>query len=67
MERNDRHRTDLWPGDRRFIFTLEGKESVHDSTSPTVVIPPTARHTFRADSSYEGECEVHSTYSIFSF
>ena len=48
---------------RRFIFTLEGKETVYDSTSPTVVIPATARHTFRADSSYEGECEIQSIFS----
>lgn len=44
---------------RRFIFTLEGKETTCDDTSPTVTIPPKARHTFRADPTYEGECEVH--------
>lgn len=52
----------IWFCYRRFIFTLEGKDSVHDNTSPTVVIPPKARHTFKADPSYEGECEVHSMY-----
>jgi hypothetical protein len=55
----DLHLADL-ELDRGFIFTLEGKEPVHDDTSSSIVIPAKARHTFRADSSYEGECEVHS-------
>jgi len=52
---------------RRFVFMLERKESFHDSTSPTVTIPPTAGHTFKADPSYEGECEIHSkSFSLYT-
>ncbi|KAH8885842.1 hypothetical protein GQ53DRAFT_845243 [Thozetella sp. PMI_491] len=47
----------------RFIFTIEGKEVTRDETSPTVVVPATARHTWRVDASYDGPCEIHISAS----
>ena len=41
---------------RRFIFTLEGEETVY---AGRITIPATARHTFRADPTCETDAEIH--------
>ncbi|KAH8811277.1 hypothetical protein F5884DRAFT_269711 [Xylogone sp. PMI_703] len=47
----------------RFVFLVEGQEFVYDETSPKISVPPTARHRYWADPSYDGECEVHISAS----
>ncbi|MCJ1475486.1 hypothetical protein MMC13_004149 [Lambiella insularis] len=45
-----------------FIFTLEGRDSTVRAGDPEVVIPPGARHTFRADPDCQEEyCKVEIT------
>ncbi|KFY48678.1 hypothetical protein V495_01097 [Pseudogymnoascus sp. VKM F-4514 (FW-929)] len=58
------YQTEYFDIKKGFIFTVEGQEKRYDATAPTVIIPATARHTWCADSSYNGECEIHSAYSI---
>lgn len=38
---------------------------MYDATSPRITIPATARHTFRVDPTFDGECEV-SKYYIYT-
>lgn len=43
----------------RFVFTLEGVDTRLSAADPMPVhIPPRARHTFRPDESYDGQCVI---------
>jgi len=43
----------------RFIFTLEGKDVIKTASDPQPIrIPPRAKHTFKADVTYDGRCTI---------
>jgi hypothetical protein len=44
---------------RRFIFTANGIDTIHDKNSGLIVIPPRTPHTFRTDPSCLEDCEIH--------
>jgi hypothetical protein len=51
---------------RRYIFTLEGKDTVVSASDPQPVhIPARARHTFKADDTYEdGPCTIEISTDV---
>ncbi len=50
---------------RRYIFTLEGKEMKVSAFDPQPVqIPARARHTFRVDDTHEGPCTVEISTAV---
>jgi hypothetical protein len=49
----------------RYIFTLEGKDTLVSASDPQPVrIPARARHTFKVDDSHEGPCTVEISTDV---
>jgi hypothetical protein len=49
----------------RYIFTLEGKDTLVSASDPQPVrIPARARHTFKVDDTHEGPCTVEISTNI---
>ena len=50
---------------RRYIFTLEGKDTVVSASDPQPVrIPARARHTFKVDETHEGPCTIEISTDV---
>jgi hypothetical protein len=50
---------------RRYIFTLEGKDTVVSASDPQPVrIPARARHTFKVDDTHEGPCTIEISTDV---
>ena len=50
---------------RRYIFTLEGKDTIVSAADPQPVrIPARARHTFKVDDTHEGPCTIEISTDV---
>lgn len=58
-EGNPKLKTHLFPPNSRYIFKLEGVETLCTPSSGTITIPPQKAHTFWADPTSSEPCEVH--------